>query len=58
MDNYALADKIALELLGLLVDEYKEDQTYHVSTEPTKVDEDDFKEKFPYTLDRPTISPS
>jgi hypothetical protein len=35
----------------LIIAEYKGDNGYLVSCEPKHIDEDDFKDKFPYTLD-------
>lgn len=35
----------------MILAEYKGDNTYLVSCEKTQINEDDFKDKFPYTLD-------
>lgn len=51
-DIIGKADRIAQELMDLILAEYKGDNQYLVSTEKVVVDEDDFREKFPYTLDR------
>ena len=50
-DVYSKADKIAQELLDLILAEYKGDNTYIVSCEKKNIDEEAFQNKFPYTLD-------
>ena len=37
--------------MDLIIAEYKGDNTYIVSCEKKNIDEDDFRDKFPYTLD-------
>ena len=51
-DIFGKADKIAQELMDLILAEYKGDNQYQVSNKKIVIDEDDFKDKFPYTLDR------
>lgn len=51
-NNYALADRIAQELMDLLIQDYKEDEVFVVSKDRIVVDEEAFKNKFPYTLDK------
>lgn len=46
------ADRIAQELLDLIVAEYKGDNSYLVSCEKKDIDEEIFAEKFPFTLDK------
>ena len=50
-DIIGKADRIAQELMDLILAQYKGDNRYLVSTEKVVVDEDDFRDKFPYTLD-------
>lgn len=45
------ADRIAQELMELLIEDYKADEGYTVTTEPMQIDEESFKDKWPYTLD-------
>lgn len=48
----AKADRIAQEILDLIIAEYKGDNTYIVSCEKKEIDEEAFMDKFPYTLDK------
>jgi hypothetical protein len=50
-DINSKAEKIAQELLDLILAEYKGDNTYIVSCEKKQIDEEEFRNKFPYTLD-------
>ena len=52
-DVFGKADKIAQEILDLILVEYKGDYSYIVSCEKKDVDEESFLTKFPYTLDKP-----
>jgi hypothetical protein len=56
-DIYARADLIAQNLLDQILREYKDDNTYIVTCEKKQIDEDDFREKFPYTLDVKPVEP-
>ena len=38
--------------MNLLIQDYKEDEIYNVSKDRVVVDEEAFKGKFPYTLDK------
>ena len=39
-------------IIALILDEYKEDQTFDVNATKEQPDEEDFKGKFPWTLDK------
>ena len=51
------ADRIAQDFLDQILKEYKDDNTYIVSCEQKQIDEDLFKDKFPYTLDIKPVEP-
>ena len=49
---FAKADAIADEMLKALLDNYKDDTRFLLSVKVNQPDEDDFKDKFPWTLDK------
>ena len=56
-DLLAKADFIAQNLLDQILKEYKDDNSYIVSCEQKQIDEDAFRDKFPYTLDVKPVEP-
>ena len=56
-DLLAKADFIAQNLLDQILKEYKDDNSYFVSCEQKQIDEDAFRDKFPYTLDVKPVEP-
>lgn len=46
------ADLIAEELLSAIIDDYKENSTFDLNATNQQPDEDDFRKKFPWTLDK------
>jgi len=51
-EMFAKADAIADEMLKALLDNYKDDTRFLLSVKVNQPDEDDFKDKFPWTLDK------
>lgn len=49
---FAKADKIAEELLKVFLETYKADNKFDLSVRNKQPDEDEFKNKFPWTLDK------
>lgn len=47
-----LAELISAEFMQAMIEEYKNDDSYQCNAENTKIDEDLFKDKFPWTLDK------
>ena len=58
-DLGAKADKITEELLELLIEDYKLNSEFNLNATNDQPDEEDFKDKFPWTLDKkPEPKPS
>lgn len=57
-DLNAKADAIADELFALLVEEYKDASDFDLNADHTdQPDEEDFRDKFPWTLDKKVVEP-
>ena len=58
-DIFAKADVITDELLELILKDYKEDNEFNLNATHEQPDEEEYKEKFPWTLDvKPKPKPS
>ena len=58
-DIFAKADLITDELLELILNEYKQDDEFNLNATHEQPDEEDYKEKFPWTMDKkPEPKPS
>lgn len=53
-----MAELIAAEFMGTLVENYKQDNKLFLNNQKIDVDEDLFKHKFPWTLDKEPEPPT